>query len=153
MKRLNLLLDLERLSTFYGQGNPVFMDLNWSINIFFGSCVWSLLVVSLGIFDIAALQPNWSATSTWKEEDSGMTIWTKLKSIQLQWRFFILIIPFVWILGILMSLCTVWLLSNQTWNTDCRYDSEQTALFGYNTNMGVSCSRLFFSACLRWFEQ
>lgn len=80
MWRKDLLLDLERLSTFYRQRNRVFMDLNWRILIFCVFRGWSLLVVSLGMFDIAALEPNWTTPSgvTWREDD-GEPNWTEVK--------------------------------------------------------------------------
>lgn len=81
---------------------------------FCGSYVWSLLVVSLGTLDIAALKTklNW-------------TEWCNMKG---RW-YFIPIIPFVWILGILISLCTVWILSDQTWNIDSRSGFESNQHF------------------------
>lgn len=124
-KDSDLLLDLERLSTFYWQGNPVLMDRNWRIYIFVVLVCGVLHLVSLGIFDIAALKPNWAELSgtTWREDDGELN-WTGLK-----WRPLIPVIPFVWILGILICLCTVWILSDQKWNTDRRSGSESNQHF------------------------
>lgn len=121
-KDSDLLLDLERLSTLYWQGEPVFMDLNWWIHIFVVLVCGVLRVVSLGIFNIAALKPNWAELSgtTWRE-DCGELNWTGLK-----WRPFIPVFPLVWILRILIFLCTVWILSDQKWNTDLALRATST---------------------------
>lgn len=88
---------------------------------FCGSCVWSLLVLSLGIFDIAALKPNWTELSWWREND-GEINWTGFK-----WRLFILIIPFVWILEILISLhCLDSLRSKMTLTADLALRAPST---------------------------
>lgn len=95
----DLLLDLERLSTFCGKTKPSAYGSRLNDPHFCGSCVWSLLLVSLGIFWHCSTKTklNWTGWCYMKER----WWWAQLDS---KWRVLFLIILCVWILGIVIYL-------------------------------------------------
>lgn len=95
--------------------------------------------MSPGMADITALQPNWSATITRKEEDSGMTLWTEMHSTPLNYSIHVNLGD-----SDISVHCQI---RHEILTADMAQSKQR--FFGYNTNMGGS----FFPACLRWFEQ